>query len=465
MPDATAAEEGLPVENVLSGFTGGIGATPVSLLYQLGLILAVLMMGLLPVVYVALTGVTAYGVYYYATHAFFLVQSMRWGIQITLLRWVAYGAPLFAGVVMVFFMVKPLFARRRRQAQPLALNPEVERTLFGFIARICHLIGAPMPKRIDLDCQLNASARFRRGASSALEKGDLALTIGLPLVAGLDARELAGVIAHEFGHFTQGFGMRLSYFVRSINGWFARVVYDRDAWDVSLEAAQAGCRDWRMSMILACAQLGVWFSRLILKGLMMIGHGACCFLLRQMEYDADSYQIKLAGSAAFEATMLRYKVLETAIAAAYKEMRVGWNNDRSLADNLPQYFMDHAAKIPVNKKEGIMGSSGLARTKIFDTHPSLGDRIRKARRANEPGVFALDLPASCLFVNFGAISRQVTLLHYQDDLGIPTAAIKLRAAMGGREDEAVAAAAAKPAPKPIRMRVSLPSVKPDEPRN
>ena len=46
------------------------------------------------------------------------------------------------------------------------------------------------------------------------------LTIGLPLVAGLSLREFAGIIAHEFGHFTQGFGMRLSYVIRQINGWF-----------------------------------------------------------------------------------------------------------------------------------------------------------------------------------------------------------------------------------------------------
>jgi hypothetical protein len=31
----------------------------------------------------------------------------------------------------------------------------------------------------------------------------------------------------------------------------------------------------------------VGFSRLILKLLMFLGHGVGCFLLRQMEYDAD----------------------------------------------------------------------------------------------------------------------------------------------------------------------------------
>ena len=58
-----------------------------------------------------------------------------------------------------------------------------------------------MPKRIDLDCQLNAAASLRRGALS-LFGNDLVLTIGLPLVAGLNVQQFAGVIGHEFGHFT-----------------------------------------------------------------------------------------------------------------------------------------------------------------------------------------------------------------------------------------------------------------------
>lgn len=55
--------------------------------------------------------------------------------------------------------------------------------------------------------------------------------IGMPLVAGLDMRQFAGVLAHEFGHFSQGVGMRLTYIIRSISHWFTRVVYERDSWD------------------------------------------------------------------------------------------------------------------------------------------------------------------------------------------------------------------------------------------
>ena len=94
---------------------------------------------------------------------------------------------------------------------------------------VCSSVGAPTPSRIEVDCEVNASARLASGPLTPSR--DLVLTIGLPLVTGLDLKQFAGVLAHEFGHFSQGAGMRLSYLIRSINMWFARVVYERDEWD------------------------------------------------------------------------------------------------------------------------------------------------------------------------------------------------------------------------------------------
>lgn len=402
---------------LLGAFSGPVARTPVSVFYQAGLVLVTLMMVLLPLVYLAMIGAAAWGVYLYATHFTFLLSSTHGGGRVYILKLLAYLTPLFIGVVLVFFMIKPLFARRAPKAQPLAMNPAAEPTLYAFIAKVCDLVGAPMPKRIDLDCQLNAAAGFRRGAGS-LFGNDLVLVIGLPLVAGLNLREFAGVIAHEFGHFTQGFGMRLSYVIRNVNGWFARVVYERDAWDLWLEEWGMEAEDWRVMIVVNLARLAVGFSRVLLMLLMLLGHGVSCFLLRQMEYDADSYEIKLAGSATFEATVRRLAVLGEAIGKAYKEIPMIWNQSHRLPDNFPAHLLQHEAQIPAARRERIHDTLGLARTGLFDTHPSDGDRIRRARQAQEPGVFDLELPASVLFSNFEAVSRQVTYLHYAEDLGL-----------------------------------------------
>ncbi len=422
-PEPVSSADKPAAAEILAAFSAPVARTRVSFFYQLGLMLVSVMMVLLPLVYLAMIVAAGWGVYYYATHFTFLLHSARGRAWFVML--LAYLTPLFVGCVLVFFMIKPLFARRPRHAQPLAMNPGVEQTLFAFIAQICDAVGAPMPKRIDLDCQINAAAGFRRGAMSLLGN-DLVLTIGLPLVAGLNLRQFAGVIAHEFGHFTQGFGMRLSYVVRRINAWFARVVYERDAWDVMLAEWCGEAEDWRIMLVAGCARAAVGFSRLLLMLLMYLGHGVSCFLLRQMEYDADSYEIKLAGSEPFEQTIKRLATLGEAAGKSYKEMVASWNMSRRLPDNFPAYLVRRERAIPHLQREKIQDTVGLARTGVFDSHPSDGDRIRRARQAGEPGVFDLELPATTLFANFDAVAKQVTLLHYTDDVGLDCDASTLR---------------------------------------
>src|SRR6267142_839397 len=238
---------------LLAAFTNSIRRTRASFFYQINLILVTLIMLILPVVYVGMIVAAAWGVYLFATHFTFLLGGLG-GPRIWFFKLVLYVAPLLTGLVLIFFMIKPLFARRAARAQPLAMNPAYEPTLYAFIAKICDLVGAPMPKRIDLDCQVNAAASFRRGAAS-LFNNDLVLTIGVPLVGALSLSEFAGVIAHEFGHFTQGFGMRLSYIIRNINGWFARVVYQRDAWDVALAEWAEETEDGYAMLVVFMVQL------------------------------------------------------------------------------------------------------------------------------------------------------------------------------------------------------------------
>jgi Zn-dependent protease with chaperone function len=417
-----APKVGLTPDHILRAFRGPVPKTRVSVFYQIGLVVVAFTMLVLPLVYLALIIAAGWGVHYWATHFDFLLRGTV-NVRVYVFKLVLYATPLFAGSVLVLFMVKPLFARRARYAQPLAVNPEVDALLYAFIRKICETVGAPMPKRIDIDCNLNASASFRRGFLSMFGN-DLVLTIGLPLAAGLNMQQFAGVMAHEFGHFTQGFGMRLTYLIRSVNAWFARVAYERDAWDEWLEDWAAESEGW-VTFIVMTAQCAVWFSRLVLKGLMLIGHLVGCFMLRQMEYDADSYEIKVVGSAATEESFRRLHVLSKVLAQAYKDMRVPWNLGKKLPDNFPAYLLRHDAAVTPEKRVKWENAMGLDPSGVFDTHPSNGDRIRRARQAGEPGIFHLTAPATQLFANFEVVSKQVTQLHYEDDLGIPTGLAKL----------------------------------------
>jgi Zn-dependent protease with chaperone function len=410
-----------PDYSILDEFKGTIERPRTGMLYRGCLFLVAGAMLVLPLIYLAMLGVLAWAVYYHAVHNWTPIMKLGGfigGGYVLIFKFLLYFVPLFAGGTVLFFMFKPLLAGRPKRAQPLALNPADNPLLYAFIAKICDVVDAPAPKRIDMDCQLNASASFRRGFRS-LMGNDLVLTIGLPLVANLSARELAGVIAHEFGHFTQGAGMRLSYVIRSINFWFVRVAYQRDAWDEALENWSNSVRDVRVAIIVWSVQIAVWSSRLILKLLMLIGHVIAGFMLRQMEYDADTWQIKVAGSETFEVTHRKLATLEAALKGTYKQIQAQWRKERRLPDNLSELLRQTHESLPPTVLQKIDDRLGFRRTGLFDSHPSPADRIRQARMSSEPGIFHDNRPASSLFASFEHPARFVTLLHYTDNLGIP----------------------------------------------
>ena len=173
-----------------------------------------------------------------------------------------------------------------------------------------------------MDLQANASAAFRRGAWSLFRR-DLVLTVGLPLAAGLDSRQLAGVIAHELGHFAQRGGMGVTYLIRSINNWFARVVYERGRFDSELETHAEGGY-YLKRLIAQIARFFIWLSRKVLWMLMQAGAALSASLSRQMEFDADRYSARVVGARVTAATLSEIPRLDAAAQAAWAEVNWHW---------------------------------------------------------------------------------------------------------------------------------------------
>jgi len=395
---------------IVQSFEGGIRAVGVPLVYRLGLVVVALAMVALPLVYVAVIGLTIYGLWYHAVNHTVLFELLRsWQLGA-----LAYLTPLIVGAILVFFMIKPLFARRPLDAPPRTVERDDEPTLFAFVEKICEVVGSPRPSRINVDFQVNASAGFRRGLISFIGH-DMVLTIGLPLVAGMSMRQFAGVLAHEFGHFAQGTGMRLTYVIRSVNYWFHRVVYERDTFDAQLER-RAKTGDWRVMFMLQIARAFVWSTRKLLWLLMSVGHAISCFMLRQMEFDADRYEARVAGSDAFESTVNRLHELGYAAQGARNSLGTAFREGR-LVDDLPGLIRAHSERIPEEVQAEIDSRIAESKTSWFDTHPSDRDRIDSARAESTCGIFRLEELAGGLFRDLGKLSASMTLEYYMGQIG------------------------------------------------
>jgi Zn-dependent protease with chaperone function len=388
-------------DSPLAAFDGIVVPNQIGALYRAALAVVAFAMVLLPVIYMALIGLTAWAVWYHLAHNTWIMP------ETSIYRLMAYLGPAVAGFILVFFMIKPFFAAREQEPEFIILDLEKEPLLFAFVRRICDLIGAPMPSRVDVNCEVNASASLRRGLWSR----DLVLTIGLPLVAGLDMRQFAGVLAHEFGHFAQGYGMRVTYVIRHFNAWFARVVYERDAWDARLEQSADGS-PWQIGIVLHAARACVWITRRILWALMHVGHAISCFMLRQMEYDADSYGAKLVGGDALEGIATQIRVLNAATHFAYQDVQQCWAS-RRLPENLVLLIDHKSTSLPAEIHQEITATNADEKTGWFDTHPCDADRLCAVRQLNESGIFHSTEPAARLFSDFAALSKTVTRHQYE----------------------------------------------------
>lgn len=409
------------MREILAGFEGQFPRVIPTLGYRLAALVVTAVMIVLPLIYVALIVLFGYALYWHATENFSILSGAR-GMRAGRGVLFVYFGPLIVGGILIIFMIKPLFARPPKRQQELELSFVEEPLLHSFVQRLCLAVNAKPPSLIEVDCEVNAAAFFRDGWSGFL-RNDMGLRIGLPLLAGLDTRQLAGVLAHEFGHFSQGGGMRLSYVIRSINHWFVRVIYERDEWDEQLDSWVNEGEGW-MTVISWLTSLFVGLTRGILWLLMMFGHLVASTLLRQMEYDADKYEARLAGSDVFESTTRR--MTELALADMRTQRLIAANYGRvGIPDDLPLCLSKVARSLPPETSLFVDHLIEEEKTSWFASHPANRDRIAAARRQNAAGIFRLERSAKSLLKDYHATAKRATMLLYQRQIGKTAAAQQL----------------------------------------
>ncbi len=393
----------------------------VSPLYVLGLLVVAVAMVLLPLVYLGVVALVAWATYYHVTENASIVIGGH--NRETRARLLVYVGPIVVGAVLLLFMVKPIFARPAFSRARHRVLREREPLLFEFVERLAALVGAPPPREIWVDAEVNASAGFRRGFLSFLGR-DLVLTLGLPLMAGLSLKQLVNVLAHEFGHFSQGTAMRLTYVIGSINGWFARVVYERDKWDEWLIASAEGGGFVGIRLVAYTARLFVWLTRKMLWVLMHAGHAISCMMMRQMEYDADACAVRVVGSDTFVASTRQICLLDSASAGAMYDLRQQYG-EGMLPDDMVSLVVQNIRELRSESITAVDTHMEEGRAGLFSTHPATSSRVSAARALGVEGVFDLDEPATVLLKDFDHLSRTVTLLKYEELIGPEAHQIKL----------------------------------------
>jgi len=342
-----------------------------------------------------------------------------------LLVLLAYITPIVVGGLIVISMLKPLLARPARDKEGYLLKPDKDPILFEFISRVCEAVGAPQPSVIEFTMDVNAAAAPRKGLFSLVRR-DLRLVIGVPLIAGITVEQLGGILAHEFGHFSQSTGLILSSLIIRMNYWFTRMVFQRDQFDYWLEAAAHGL-DFRIGWVLHLGRLGIWLSRTILYGLMILGWAVSGRFSQQMEFDADRYQVRLAGSHTVENTLPYLALLDAGHQLAISTLIESLSR-REVVDDYPRLILEKSKQLPPEIAKKIKKAMRTQQTRWFDTHPSLRDRIENARRENAPGILHSEYPASVLFRDFDRFCQKYTRYYFKQEIGMNLKGFSISAA-------------------------------------
>lgn len=255
--------------------------------YKLRAFLAILAIILFFILYSALVVALGYLVYY----AF--IYDMGNVNKLTILMKI--GA--IAGSVMLFiFTLKFIFKlKNHKPNNRIKLKKEEHKNLWLFIDKICQETGAPKPKNIYVDPDVNAYVAYSNTWLSLFLPIKKELTIGLGLVDSLNLSEFKAVITHEFGHFAQK-SMKIGSYINSANTIIHDMIYSRDKWDDILEQWRAS--DIRLSAAAWLITPLIWVIRQVLALFYQFLNIMYSSLSREMEFNADKVAVSTSGSEA-----------------------------------------------------------------------------------------------------------------------------------------------------------------------
>jgi len=363
--------------------------------YRASVAMATLAMLAAPVVYAAFVGLIAIIVYFWA------VGGALWmGRGFTL--WI-YLALLGAGLTVLFFLCKPFFTAPRIDRTGTVISLTDHPRLGSLVSRVCAATGAPEPVEVMADMSLNASASLVH-PFWGLFNNRYRLTIGLPLTAISDQQHMAHVIAHEVGHFSQSGAMRVRQLIHWSEYYLSQLVNGRDKWDVWLASKTDGTA-YIVRLFAWAAMGGIWLSRavlrLLLRGTLLVN----ARMSREMEFHADVYAIRVAGSKAFEQSVETFAAGSAAISRAMHMAH------RSGADR--QYPADMAGltracylELTSEQRHELARQGRYTIGVGYDSHPDDAERLERSERENDPGLLIEHGDGAELFEDFPTLCEK-----------------------------------------------------------
>lgn len=337
-----------------------------------------------------------------------------------------FAISLLVSALFIFvFLIKFIFSYQRLDTSHLLkIEHSQEPMLFALIEEIAAAVEAQMPKKVFLSSEINASVFYNSSFWSMFFPVGKNLIIGLGLVNSTTYQELKGILAHEFGHFSQR-SMRVGSYVYHVNQAIYNMLYRNESLNSLSErwyntSYYAAAFQWLPRII-------IQFMQKILQKQYEIINKNYMALSREMEFHADAISAEVAGSKAIETSLLRTAFSNYCLTNVYNFYGAQIENNRisanifedqrsatqllstrfkyPLINGIPQISLLEANKYDKSK---------LVISDQWASHPSETDRIKAVKILDFELAETDERPAVKIFTHFEHYADHFTRLAFAE---------------------------------------------------
>jgi Zn-dependent protease with chaperone function len=356
------------------------GLTAVNKNYYFKATLAVIAILLFFVLFLSLITVTTYLAYLAITYPMYSINKFTILMKL--------GAIAGSGMLLVFTLKFLFKIKNHHPENRIEIDPVDEPELWNYVLDICQHTGAPKPKYIYLDPDVNAYVRYTNSWLSLIMPVRKELTIGLPLTQCLELSEFKAVLSHEFGHFAQK-SMRIGSYIHTANTIIHDLIYTRDSWDNALA-------NWRKSDIRIAFPAWIlspiiWCIRELLKLFYLMLNLLNSSLSREMEFNADKFAAKSAGSEAIISSLWKLDPasdqLNNIMNHLYNASKLSKYSSNifchyQIALNQNKFKLEEAYEEVQMDKNGhrtYFTTSEISKAHMYDSHPPNDEREKSVK--------------------------------------------------------------------------------------
>lgn len=236
-----------------------------------------------------------------------------------------------AGWVM---MLRPLLpVMRRRPSAAMNVTANTQPLLFEWLRRICGELRCALPVEVWLDC--SASVRLSvRGGFRGIVADQTILSIGMPAISALSAREVAAVLAGEISLATAGIDGRIARLFRTVDDWFQRPCHRRDFRKRDSNRFRVEDEMTRFKTLRGVVRFFAWLSQLPFWLAMILARTAALPAMRLMQNRANQCTSRLIGADGLALLLHKQQLLRSALGKARDELESQIQRSR-----LPENFV------------------------------------------------------------------------------------------------------------------------------